>query len=199
MINLPIFCNACGAIFPSGIVVENLTNAIINDISGSCPFCGGFGQVPAGVYNFIGRTIGLLTGPDTTVNELNKLAIILQNYQDKESGVNEIRQQIYQEVPKLTSIVDLLPSQDAYQFIQIILFIITIIITLALEDEPAPITTENIIEELYKRLTPSNTLPTDSPNDKKSKNFQVANVGRNDLCTCGSGKKYKKCCGNIII
>jgi len=22
-------------------------------------------------------------------------------------------------------------------------------------------------------------------------------VGRNDPCTCGSGKKYKKCCGNI--
>ncbi|MDH3771994.1 MAG: SEC-C metal-binding domain-containing protein, partial [Nitrospirota bacterium] len=21
-------------------------------------------------------------------------------------------------------------------------------------------------------------------------------VGRNDLCPCGSGKKYKKCCGN---
>jgi preprotein translocase subunit SecA len=23
----------------------------------------------------------------------------------------------------------------------------------------------------------------------------AANVGRNDLCPCGSGKKYKKCCG----
>ena len=22
-----------------------------------------------------------------------------------------------------------------------------------------------------------------------------AKVGRNDLCPCGSGKKYKKCCG----
>ena len=22
-------------------------------------------------------------------------------------------------------------------------------------------------------------------------------VGRNDLCTCGSGKKYKHCCGKI--
>ncbi len=22
----------------------------------------------------------------------------------------------------------------------------------------------------------------------------MAKVGRNDLCTCGSGKKYKKCC-----
>jgi len=33
------------------------------------------------------------------------------------------------------------------------------------------------------------------------KEFRVANmavsnkVGRNELCTCGSGKKYKKCCG----
>jgi preprotein translocase subunit SecA len=22
------------------------------------------------------------------------------------------------------------------------------------------------------------------------------NIGRNDLCPCGSGKKYKKCCGS---
>ena len=22
-------------------------------------------------------------------------------------------------------------------------------------------------------------------------------IGRNDTCPCGSGKKYKKCCGNI--
>jgi len=24
---------------------------------------------------------------------------------------------------------------------------------------------------------------------------EVPKVGRNDLCTCGSGKKFKKCCG----
>lgn len=31
---------------------------------------------------------------------------------------------------------------------------------------------------------------------KKSKTFVNENkVGRNDPCTCGSGKKYKKCCG----
>lgn len=24
---------------------------------------------------------------------------------------------------------------------------------------------------------------------------QSAQVGRNDLCPCGSGKKYKRCCG----
>ena len=36
--------------------------------------------------------------------------------------------------------------------------------------------------------------------EKKTKKVTVkkradANVGRNDLCPCGSGKKYKKCCG----
>ena len=24
---------------------------------------------------------------------------------------------------------------------------------------------------------------------------RVAKIGRNDRCSCGSGKKYKKCCG----
>lgn len=23
-------------------------------------------------------------------------------------------------------------------------------------------------------------------------------IGRNDPCPCGSGKKYKKCCGNVV-
>jgi SEC-C motif-containing protein len=31
--------------------------------------------------------------------------------------------------------------------------------------------------------------------DPKSPPRQVAKVGRNDPCPCGSGKKYKKCCG----
>jgi preprotein translocase subunit SecA len=30
---------------------------------------------------------------------------------------------------------------------------------------------------------------------KKPVKRKVAKVGRNDPCPCGSGKKYKKCCG----
>ncbi|MCX6383069.1 MAG: SEC-C metal-binding domain-containing protein [Actinobacteria bacterium] len=26
----------------------------------------------------------------------------------------------------------------------------------------------------------------------------IPKVGRNDLCPCGSGKKYKKCCGAYL-
>jgi preprotein translocase subunit SecA len=32
-------------------------------------------------------------------------------------------------------------------------------------------------------------------NNKKVKHQDLNNIGRNDLCPCGSGKKYKKCCG----
>ena len=37
-------------------------------------------------------------------------------------------------------------------------------------------------------------------NDGESKPQTVKKdkeVGRNDPCTCGSGKKYKKCCGKV--
>jgi len=35
-----------------------------------------------------------------------------------------------------------------------------------------------------------------APDDvQKPKTSSQSRVGRNDLCPCGSGKKYKKCCG----
>jgi preprotein translocase subunit SecA len=36
---------------------------------------------------------------------------------------------------------------------------------------------------------------TDSSKEKKPQPKRVAKVGRNDKCPCGSGKKYKNCCG----
>ncbi len=38
-------------------------------------------------------------------------------------------------------------------------------------------------EELYKKEKSSHTI------------VKPPKVGRNDPCPCGSGKKYKKCCG----
>jgi len=39
-------------------------------------------------------------------------------------------------------------------------------------------------KELYKEAKKANTI------------VKGPKVGRNDACPCGSGKKYKKCCGN---
>lgn len=45
------------------------------------------------------------------------------------------------------------------------------------------ILTQEKIDELYKKEKTSRTL------------VKPPKVGRNDPCPCGSGKKYKKCCG----
>lgn len=38
-------------------------------------------------------------------------------------------------------------------------------------------------------------LYADGTMNPKGKPVQVEKIGRNDPCPCGSGKKYKKCCG----
>lgn len=51
---------------------------------------------------------------------------------------------------------------------------------------------------LYKSKAFSNTLGILEEEDETSdipEGVDFSNVGRNDPCPCGSGKKYKKCCG----
>lgn len=48
---------------------------------------------------------------------------------------------------------------------------------------------------LYESKTFSKTLGyIEDEEGKNTPKFDAANVGRNDPCPCGSGKKYKKCC-----
>lgn len=48
---------------------------------------------------------------------------------------------------------------------------------------------------LFESKTFSKTLGyIEEEGGKSTPNFDVSNVGRNDACPCGSGKKYKKCC-----
>lgn len=48
-------------------------------------------------------------------------------------------------------------------------------------------------EKQYRNVTASG--PGDSTPSKKEPVKAEGKVGRNDPCPCGSGKKYKKCCG----
>ncbi|MDF2537745.1 MAG: hypothetical protein K0S76_766 [Herbinix sp.] len=50
-------------------------------------------------------------------------------------------------------------------------------------EEWEPLLSEDRRKELYKEQRNSGTI------------VKAKKVGRNDLCPCGSGKKYKKCCG----
>lgn len=49
---------------------------------------------------------------------------------------------------------------------------------------------------LYKSKAFSNTLGIMEENEERPK-IDAHNVGRNEPCPCGSGKKFKKCCGAV--
>ena len=50
---------------------------------------------------------------------------------------------------------------------------------------------------LRKEVVKSNTIRTNDSDTSKSKRQpkKSEKIGRNDPCPCGSGKKYKQCCG----
>jgi preprotein translocase subunit SecA len=59
--------------------------------------------------------------------------------------------------------------------------------------EPAkPLNFQGAAKEMDRQANSRNTFDLVS---EKAKNEEGEKVGRNDLCPCGSGKKYKKCCG----
>jgi len=49
----------------------------------------------------------------------------------------------------------------------------------------------------YEKLCPERFESWDDEEDSKHQPFRRSEpkIGRNDPCPCGSGKKYKKCCG----
>ncbi len=46
-----------------------------------------------------------------------------------------------------------------------------------------------------KTISPASQNPMQSPMASQGSNAKKATAGRNDPCPCGSGQKYKKCCG----
>ena len=52
---------------------------------------------------------------------------------------------------------------------------------------------------LYRSNAFSNTLGIIEDNENKQQFDTTKKIGRNDPCPCGSGKKYKKCCGAAVL
>lgn len=52
------------------------------------------------------------------------------------------------------------------------------------------------IDDIKKQLsTDERKATTRAPTIAQGTRIKAVNVGRNDPCPCGSGKKFKKCCG----
>lgn len=131
---LPAFCDTCYTAFPSGIVVENVKNLTISRVqSRPCPRCGGIGHVPDGVFNAIGNFIEVLSGPDRTVQELQRLATIIKDSRKNNETADQIKQKIEEDVPQLSPLMNLIVPKtagDFYALLSVIIAIITSILSM---------------------------------------------------------------------
>ena len=193
-VNLPAFCDnkECGAIFPSGFAFENAVNITLSgNKSGPCPHCGGHGSIPDGVFNFVNDTIQILSAPQRTIDEFNRLsAIIIEAIKNKNSA-QDIAKKINKEIPDLTRLgkTILTIGGGLLLFLQIINTIIDIQKSVQ-GTQPYNTINQNItINQIFDNLY-------QEQNNKIMINIDCnSKVGRNDKCHCGSGIKYKKCCG----
>ncbi len=191
MPSVPAFCNTCGTVFSSGIVVENSTNITFSgNLAGPCPSCGGFGHVPDGVFNFIGNTIEILSAPERTIAELMGLANILRQAKAKSETREQVATRIEKELPRLSKLAKLLPENrsELYGFLAVLLAAVQ----LMAQPSQTP-TTVNISQVIQHVIV--------SPSRQESEAVSSENpivVRRNDPCTCGSGLRFKKCCGILM-
>ncbi|WP_308015736.1 SEC-C metal-binding domain-containing protein [Priestia aryabhattai] len=201
MSQVPAFCTECGLIFPSRqLSISNSRNITIENCTEECISCGSIAKVPDGVYNFIGETIELLSGPERTVEELNRLAEILRVSKRNNSSYEQVMDEVQREVPQVASLLSMIlpktPDQF-YAFMNLLLATIMFLTNLSSGEnekiEPKQsIEVNHVVNYIYEE----NKIIYDEQKKRVSKPIIVENkIGRNDPCYCDSGKKYKKCHG----
>jgi preprotein translocase subunit SecA len=55
---------------------------------------------------------------------------------------------------------------------------------------------ENIVVQRQQVARETSAIHGEAQRTRQPKKREATKVGRNDPCPCGSGKKYKKCCGS---
>jgi len=187
---LPAFCDNCGAAFNSGFAVDDCLNiSFHNNKSGPCPRCGSMGTVLEGVFNVVNGAIEILSAPQSSIDSLNKLDAILKEAAVDKSTADDIATKIDSNVPELSEISKFIPKTST-ELVAWLTFILIAIQTInQLGEDEKPDTTIIFNQSIEQSIEQKNYYPFQQP---------VAPPSRNSPCPCGSGKRYKQCCGNVI-
>jgi hypothetical protein len=187
MVIVPAFCDTCGTAFPSGFAADNSKNIQFHNVrSGPCPKCGGMGHVLEGAFNFIGNTIEVINASTRTRADLTRLQVLIRKAKTAPEPGPTLSN-IQSEFPEFAGLLSVLPQNraDLYQFLGLILTLLTFLQTCKSKPEPSPTIINNIFNNYYATSQSADKVtPT-----RKTK------IGRNELCPCGSGVKFKKCHG----
>ncbi|MGH2064787.1 hypothetical protein ACRCJ1_00110 [Aerococcus sp. L_4] len=75
---LPAICENCGRVFPSSFSANNSTMFMEGCKSGPCPFCGGIGLVPNGMYAVVDEMIKFVINENYTIKEMKDIKELFQ-------------------------------------------------------------------------------------------------------------------------
>ena len=199
MPRVPAFCDNCGSVFPSGFSVSGeATLTTVGGKSGPCPICGSMGSVPDGVFRAAGDVIRLLAGSQKTIEQLQMLVCIIAEARNTVSEPNKAVDRIKREAPELSAIVEVLPKtrNELYGFLTVILMAIgTVIAGVALykDRSPSEADVQSMVDKAIER-----SFQEHGETKKQQPHRALPKSGRNEPCPCGSGEKYKRCCGKLI-
>lgn len=204
MDHIPAKCGNCGYLFPSGwsfgpgeTGVEAIMTVQSGSVSTPCPMCGRkMARLLGGEYKFVQDTITLLSGPESTKEELQRLTTFFKQLKGPIT-IEEIQEKADQETPRLGSLVrELLAKKPRGVKLEVWLPLIAAIINAVVAlmnvvetEKPKP---SQVIYEINNNIV---QYPLPMGEDQ----YIVGKIGRNDPCPCGSGRKFKKCCGGTDI
>jgi len=194
MPRVPAICQNCKTLHLSGLNIEGRDNTLIN-CSSSCPRCGTESIILDGVYSAIDGALQALVG-EQSIELLKQLRDTLEQAKQQALEPEEVRHRIGEASPELKKFGDCLPKtrSELYVFILVLIGLLNLLIetgkSVFSKQEVSnyyDITINNVCEVSENSVTTDSLQEMEDVVDRKP--------GRNDPCSCGSGKKFKKCCG----
>lgn len=146
------------------------------------------GSVPDGLFSTVGDALRLLQSPSVTRDAWSTLASILREARDHGTPAERVQARVQAEVPALAALAQAFPrTRDQwYAFLALILAALALLQQCSSDKSASRVTINQVIQQVLPGPTEQRTKAIDRRANK---------LGRNELCPCGSGKKYKRCCG----
>lgn len=211
-------CSQCGRLVQTGISIgDGVVGARVDNVITRCPTCSGTVKVPSTRAPMVSTSdlefdlasaggVELLRALRGLGNaKLVRIRMVLERAHESDATPEETIEQVRQESDDFGRLVRRFIGKHGLGVIGILLSIITFWITLngavKAEDlnhlrdqigvehrEDLDELREQIIDDLRQELEMSDRSSGQLPSESEK-------IGRNDLCHCGSGNKYKRCCG----
>ena len=197
MTSFVAFCEnqKCGAVFEvpnlvggSGNVTIHMTNTRV----GPCPVCGSSGLIPDGIYQYASHAVSLLTGPETSTQILRQVHEILRRAKYKPENKETILNEVEAVSPQTAQALQKAPEISNYlNWITVLIALVA----LAIQVHTSYFKGDNVESQFRDHLLNENKELKEQKKRSIPYKREEPKIQRNDPCPCGSGKKYKKCCG----